>query len=271
MAESTLSLAYNDFISKVGTFLGWGRGAIFGETAYTTQQQALLDDCVASGIRQFYFPPPLHPGGATYSWSFLKPVATLDFPTGVQTIQLPEDFGGIEGEITILSTSSNTVPWPVRVFNEASVREEYAKCPDATGPPIMAALQSLKGVTKFSSSRMQMFLYPMADQAYQIQFQYYILPDYLTGNAPYVYGGAQHVETILESCLAIAEQRIDDMAGLHSGKFMERLSASVGMDGKNKAAVIGYNGDRSDSRSRLPWFRNIQWGGCTYNGSTFDE
>lgn len=227
----------------------------------------MLDDCVASGIRQFYFPPPLQQGGTPYDWSFMRPVVTLEIPLNAQAVQLPDDFGGFEGVITV-KTPNTTRPFEVRLFNEGAVRQAYSNIPTASGPPTMAALSFLKGTTQQQGQRQQLAIYPAADQDYTVQFQYYLLPDYLTGNNPYVYGGAAHVETILESCLAIAEQRIDDLGGLHSGKFMERLAASIGMDRKNKAEVTGYNGDRSDGPLGN-WNRHQSFPANTYNGLPF--
>jgi hypothetical protein len=270
MAESSLSLGYADYLWRVGDFLGWGRGAALGDTPYTTTQQAKLDDCVASGIRQFYFPPPAAPNESPYDWSFLHPVTTMTLQSGTQGFQLPDDFGGFEGVLTCLSGVSTTVPWPIRLHNESAIREAFAAATTATGPPVMCALNVLKGTTNNAGQRQQLLFYPLADQTYQVQFQYYVLPDYLSGSMPYVYGGAAHVETILESCLAIAEQRIDDMGGVHTEKFAQRLMASIGMDKKNKAEVFGYNGDRSDSK-RYGFGKRafMSFPLYTYNGSPF--
>ena len=61
------------------------------------------------------------------------------------------------------------------------------------------------------------------------------MPDYLSTPFPYAYGGAEHAETILESCLAVAELRLDDMAGPHNQQFMARLAASIS---RHSAAVF---------------------------------
>ncbi len=272
--ESSLSLKYQDYINKVAFFLGWSTGVEFIKTDDNLREQVLLDECVASGIRQFYYPPAM-PGGfhqgqqTPYEWSFLRPIATLTLVSGEQTIRLPDDFGGCEGEITVASAGTTTVPWPIRFFNEGMIREAYAKSPTASGPPTMAALVPIKGTTAIRSSRQDLSFFPIADQNYTVQFQYELLGEMLTGTNPYVYGGAAHVETILESCLSIAEQRIDDMSGVHTMKFHERLEASIAMDRRNKPAVMGYNGDRSDNRHMgRAWAWNIPRG--TYNGQSYD-
>jgi hypothetical protein len=192
----------------------------------------------------------------------------LDFAVGNQTALLPEDFGGFEGEITVLSPQ--TTGWtPIQLKNEGSIRQQYSLTATQTGRPLMAALQPLKGTTQYSGQRQQLYLFPQADQNYQLQFQYYILPDMLNGQSPFVYGGAAHVETILESCLAIAEQRYDDAVSVHTMKFAERLMASIGMDRKNKPQNLGYNGDRSDNAR---WDRRIGLNfprPATYMGQNF--
>jgi len=61
---------------------------------------------------------------------------------------------------------------------------------------------------------------------------------------------ANVVETILASCLAVAEQRHDDMKGPMWQSFVERLTASVAYDARMKPERLGYNADRSDWTAR---------------------
>ena len=271
MAEPTLSLKLNDYLVKTAKFLGWGTGGLVvtSDVAYTTRQQDDLNEIVASGIRQFYYPPKLPQQANPHSWSFLHPVQTLDLLAGHNTVQLPDDFGGFEGIVTVSPTANAVLPWPIRFYNEAQVRFAFTETPNATGPPTMVAEQNLKGTTQVSGSRSQLSVYPTADQAYALNVQYYINPDMLTGTNPYVYGGPEHVETILESCLAIAEQRLDDAMTVHTAKFLQRLEASIGMDMKHKAQTSGYNGDRSDGKHRDMAGRHWWIPAGTYNNQSF--
>lgn len=266
MAESTLAAAYNDLMAAVAFFMGFGRGVAYGDQTWTVQQQSSIDYCVKSGLRQFYFPPAIEGEAGAYDWSFLKPVATADFPLNAKTIPMPDDFGGFEGEITLLSTTAQV--WhPIRLTSEGNIREEYSRCPTAVGRPTMAGLQPLKGTAATQGQRFQLFVYPQADQDYTLQFQYYLLPDYLSGAFPYVYGGAAHAETVLASCKAIAEQDMDDATGVQTMKFMERLRASISLDRRSKPENIGYNGDRSDRQmGRRDW--NLP-AGITYRGTQY--
>jgi hypothetical protein len=245
MAESTLSLAYTEVAAEVGSYLGFGRGTSYSDPAWSTQQKNMIDSCVKSGLRQFYFPPPIDGSGSTYDWSFLKPTVTMTLASGVNTLALPDDFGGFEGQITVLG-STNQVCWPIPLCNEGQIREAYSQYPVISGRPTMAAIQPLKGTTGSTGQRFQLFFFPSPDAAYTVQFQYYLLADFINGTISYAYGGMAHAETILESCLAIAEQRIDGSNTVHSGQFLQRLAASIGKDRQYKAQTLGYNADRSD-------------------------
>ncbi len=249
MSESTLSLKITDLQAKLGSYSGWGRGALFGETAWTSYQQAIIDDACQSGLRRFYYPEPLQGQVESHCWTFLRPTATLTLQTGNSTLNLPDDFGGFEGELTV-QLSSGVIWMPVKLYNPGEIDAKYSLFPTMTSKPCMAAIQWLKETTLVSGQRAQLYVWPKADQAYPLRFQYYILPNYLdAATAPYALGGASHIETVLESCLAIMEERLDDIPrgqGIHGMAFASRLAASISMDRRNKAQDLGPNLDRSD-------------------------
>ncbi len=249
MAESTLSLQYKDLAGEVGLFLGFGRGTPFGDPAWSDQQQAAIDSCVRSGLRQFYFPPPIEGDVSSYDWSFLKPVVSMGFAQGATTIPLPDDFGGLEGRITISSPRGVTW-WPVEETGIGDIYLRENQYPNMTGRPLVFCLEWLRPTTATQGQRGQLHLFPKADQAYTLQFAYYVAADYLNEAFPFHMGGMAHAETVLESCLAIAEQRLDDSSSVHSRKFQERLIASVNLDRRMKPQKLGYNRDNSDLRDR---------------------
>lgn len=247
--ESTLSLAKTAIEYEVAVFLGYEtdpdlRGA---------RESAAIDGIVKSGLRQFYYNPavPDLDIPAAYEWSFLKPVATFSLASGSQTLPLPDDYGGSDGDVTIASTEGGT--WlPIYLVGEGVIRTNYMRYPEMTGQPTCCAERPLKGTAAQRGQRYELVFYPEPDDDYTIQLTYHVLPDALSGSRPYCYGGMAHAETILESCLAIAEQRLDDASLVHSMKFHERLKASVEVDRRHKPERLGYNGDRSDDRYG-PW------------------
>jgi hypothetical protein len=136
------------------------------------------------------------------------------------------------------------------------------------------AIENLKGTGPQQSSRAQLLVFPIADQPYTLQAQYFISPDYLTGAFPYAYGGAQHAQCQIEACLAQAEVYADDVPlqnAVHYGAFLECLKTSISMDRSMKPQSLGPNIDRSDDRwqSERPW--NLPSGRSTYNGLSFDH
>lgn len=264
MAESTLSLTIDDLRGEVGLFLGWGRGTPSGDEAWTSAKAAAINSCVKSGLRQFYYPPPVEGQENAYDWSFLRPTATFTIPTATSSLALPDDFGGIEGDIAV-SSSGTSMFRPLAVYGEGTVRQRFSELPNTTGRPQMAALCPVKGTGMDHGTRHTLLVWPTSDAAYTLSLRYYVNANYLDSGFPYHMGGTQHAETVLESCLAIAEQRLDDTSAVHSAKFMQRLLASISADRKLKPQKLGYNGDNSDLRNRLGWRHPLD-SGVTYMG-----
>jgi hypothetical protein len=270
MPESTLAIRFREFQAEVGEYLGWGKGVYYNDKPWTKDKLNRITSCVKSGLRRFYYPPILQNQSAQYAWIFLKPVANIAFPSGGQWVYLPEDFGQPEGRLTITSTQTQT-PWPLDLTGIGQILQLYQVDPTISGRPARAAITPTRGTHPTGGQQWQLWIYPLADQAYTFQLRYYINPDYLTGDLPYAYGGAEHHETILEACLSVAEERLDDVPagqGPHYMAFLERLKASQSMDTRLKPQRIGRNIDRSDDdgyfdRTLLHWLNN----GITYNGN----
>jgi hypothetical protein len=269
VAESTLSLSLDDLKGEIGHFLGYGRGTVFGEPAWTTPQSNNITAVLKSGLSQFYTPPPTQPGQAPHTWSFLRPFATITLTSGESVVALPDDFGNFEGAIFITTEGTAYRRLPLDVTNPARVQALHAAQPDTTGAPRIAATEAIKGSTATEGTRFNLYYWPTADQNYTLRAEYKYLPDMLTGLLPYPPGGSEHAETIKAACLASAELHLDDAKGPRWMFFMERLSASVAVDARRKTVTkIGYNADRSDGRG---WFHGGNWRHLdnppvTYNG-----
>lgn len=270
MAESTLALRKIDLESKLGTFAGWGRGEQFGDVPWQDYQKAIIEDSVNSGCRRFYWPDPLDGQTTSHSWSFFKPVTQIPLPSSAEFIILPDDYGNFEGNLTI-KTAQNGVtaqPWKIQWLNEARIREMYTVTASVIGPPMYACPVPVKSQlgNGAAGQRFHLLVFPKADQDYIIEATYNITPDALTDAFPFALGGAQHSETVLESCLAVMEERIDDTKGVHALAYAKRLTASIDIDRRNRPQRIGYNDDRSDNQE---WQRpNLHWyaPAATYNG-----
>jgi hypothetical protein len=259
--ESTLSLKKRDFEVGVARFIGFSADP----DDWTDAEQDVVEDCTRSGISQFYY--PALPDGRVYEWSFLKPVRSLTLASGATGLDLPDDFGSVSGSI-LVSESGQTGGWELPVEGIGVVLKMRAEDSDSTGSPVHVAISPQRGTGVAEGQRYRLEVWPTADAAYTLQMEMVLLQSALTGARPYAYGGAAHSETILESCLSIAEQRVNNEFGVHTQKYQERLAASIAFDQKLKPAHLGYNGDGPGR----PWTRDERRSGITvtFDGVQYD-
>lgn len=247
--------------AEVGWWLGYGRGALNDETDWTDPQFRDITACTKSGLRQFYFPPPT--GGVVHRWSFMQPTMKLTVAAGASLTPLPPDFGGLEGDIQILTDGTVYRPLPV----STRLRGYQAEAPSRTGSPMLVEIEPAPSGTAGMHQRQLLRVWPVPDAAYTFQFRYYVLPGYLTEDAPYALGGAAHAETVRAAVLKAAEEFLDDDSRTWAKAFQERLAASIIIDRANKPQHLGYNADRSDGPDGLHW---RGWSPVTLNGFPID-
>lgn len=273
MPESTLALSRDDLRALIGHYLGYGRGDGFGESAWTVPQTNNIDDCLRTGLSNFYNPPPVMPGEMPHSWSFLRPFASIAVVAAAATVALPDDFGYFEGPIYITTpTGTAARRWALQLTNEGLIQGRHAAQPTTTGAPRMAALEVLPGTTLTEGTRYVLHLWPVPDQNYTLEAEYKHLPDTPTDLLPFPPGGSEHAETIKASCIAAAELHLDDERGKRWQYFMERLAASVVIDRRKKGMFFGKNLDRSDRTTRYGRMNGQMWryydnNPVTYNGN----
>ncbi len=266
---STLALRKLDYEGEVGVYLGRGRGEAFEDPPWEERDARNIRMDVASGLRRFYF--------CGHPWSFLKPMADLTLLSGDDQILLPEDFGGMDGgtRITVLNPSDAQGRLMIEVTGIGRVVQARSLTPTTTGIPRLIALNPVKNIPAGNMQRTELWAYPTADQDYTLRFPYLITPNYLLDvTQPYAYGGVEHHETILECCLAVAEQRRDDTMRVHSQKADEYLQRSIRLDQRKQPIRLGPNRDLSDDQEgawgRYPW---DYWNGHGWNmarGVTID-
>lgn len=263
MPESRLTLTNDDLRGEIGAFLGYGRGTPFGETAWTTIQENDILATLKSGLGFVYRPQPLVPGGPVHNWSFLRPWATVVIPEGVNSANLPDDFGGFEGPIIIQGDSPNRYI-PIETVNQGIIEARIAAQPSTTGAPLMACEAILKDTTPERSNRSQIMVWPTTDQEYSLRVDYYYQPDVLDGVFRFPPGGSSHPELFKAAVLAAAELFKDNERGPMWAHFIDRLAAAIGHDRKRKGQRLSYNGDwtevSGDIRDNRDYNRRFGWG-----------
>ena len=163
---------------------------------------------------------------------------------------LPDDFGGIEGDLTYEPDDAVGFS-PVKITSEGKIRAMYQQ-QDAASRPEYAAIipYTADGVL---GQRFQMWFYSIPDGVYVLSFHKIILTNTLTSGNPYPLGGMIHAQTIMSSCLAAAELLKDRTKGEYWDRFLDHLAAGIKQDEKLVGTdYFGYNADySSNTGSRL--------------------
>lgn len=178
---------------------------------------------------------------------------------------LPDDFGGIEGDMTY-EVSENKAD--IRIVGEGMIRSLRRGIIARTWPRHAAVRP--KTTDGSTGQRFEMLFEPIPDSVYVLSYRMLILSEALTATIKYHYGGMAHAETVEASCLAIAELQEDEIRGPKFAYFMERLTASIAYDKRTGPDFFGYNGDESDDIDRYDdrnrRCRHPQTFIATYNG-----
>lgn len=217
-SDATLGLDYNTLLREVGRFLGYDRDPGNWEPDQLTD----VVDVVRSGLRNFYYPTLPEP----YAWSFMRPATTLSVSQSTEAYTLPTAFGGLVSEG--FTYAFGTQHAMVSRAGEEDIRAMYASS-SAQGPPAYYSIRPRAQVAG-AQQLYEVLFYPIPDAAYTLSYRFATQPPAIDGTNIYPMGGSMHAETILESCLAVAETKFDDEPGVHSQRFQVCLAASVQID-----------------------------------------
>jgi len=154
MAESNLSLQYEDVAKSVGRFLGFGRDM----SGWSADQLGDIHEAMDKGYRDFLM---------SHDWSFLKPIGTLSLVDGTRTYDLPDDFGSPRGPFTF---SGSVAYPPVILTGEGNIREWYQTSDGESRPTYAAILPKAQAGT--SGQRWEVVFYPMPETSYTVEYAY---------------------------------------------------------------------------------------------------
>jgi hypothetical protein len=151
------------------------------------------------------------------------------------------------------------------VVSEARIRELLQRSTSVGRPQFAAIRQS--GSTGSAGQRQDVLWWPIPDAIYVLTYRYEAYAGKLTSGLPWPLGGMRHSEVILESCLAIAEQRANDERGIHTEAFMRLLPAAIAQDRKGGARYFGSMAGQDEEPSRRR--NNAGSYDVTYKGVTW--
>lgn len=231
-SSSTLSLQYSDFFREVKRFLGYGGSS----ATLSAAQEEEIDDYVQAGVRQFYYPPAMEGVDVQHEWSFMRPVGQVTTTAGVSFVHIPDGFGRLLGNVEF---SESLHLAPAMSCAEGLILERLATRGSHRGPPGLVCVRRRQAFGE-SGQLCEMLLWPVPDAEYVLTFRQESDSGKISETLrPFPLGGSRFSELVLESCLAIAEQRANDETGLHTGKFKSMLASAVIQDRKFSAVHYG--------------------------------
>lgn len=141
---------------------------------------------------------------------------------------------------------------PLKQTNSALIMNwEQNEFVSPIGLPAVFAIEPMEWPDNLSNTEqtfhLRVYPWPQEKLTLYADVQLDITDHSLLQSAGLPLGGAVHYETILVSCLAIAEEFGDTPSSKYRELFMQRLAASVMAD-RNQIypSIFGYNGDASD-------------------------
>ena len=255
MAEPTLSVTLGEIRREVSRFLSFGREY----DALTITQQEDVDSIIRRGLRQFYQPPAVN--GKAHQWTFLRPTGSMTTVPEQEAYPLPDDFGAMMGS-RVTYTERRYIDGP-RIVSDYAYRQHVEESARRLGFPDYATIRVRPSTISSGPIRYDLLFFPVPDGEFQMEYQYQVVQDAVTANLDHVAGGAMHGETILASCLAIAEEYVVDPIAKYRELFRERLVTSVSLDRSSRGdGIIGRmrpTGD--DGRRPLPRVSIVRYAG----------
>ncbi|QDP55777.1 MAG: hypothetical protein Unbinned2706contig1001_38 [Prokaryotic dsDNA virus sp.] len=163
---------------------------------------------------------------------------------------LPAAFAGIDGPMTydtFYGSDPNVADLTIEITTESKLRDMAQYLEDRDDKPRVAAVTQT-GATGTAGTSQRINFYPIPDAVYRLKYTQINEPANLTSDSHVPLGGALHGETILASCLAIAEQFfIPNSPHGYVESYIRRLAASVEMDRQvTRSETLGYNADPSE-------------------------
>jgi hypothetical protein len=255
MAESTLTLDFDDLKSEVGFFLNYTSDS----TNWSTAQENEIEKIVQTGYRRVLFPPAMQGVPQAYEWSFLRPTTTLAISADDGDYDLPDDLGRVVGDFHYAADKHYA---PVKRIPLSQLLDMRSTS-DMNGWPNFFAVR-WKDTDESSGQRQEALFYPEPDASYTLYYIYEVYTGQLSDTYKYPLGGMQMSELYKESCLAYAEERNEDQPGVHSAAFARLLADQVARDmkrgGGHNYGQMGQGGELEDI---VEWRR----GNELHNGS----
>lgn len=244
----------------VGNLMEFGPNAALWSATQTEQVKMVVE----TGLRNFYSAPTAQGESRPWNWSFLRPTKRMDFTTDKWRYDLPADFAMLTGPILFEPGTGEIYP-PIVEVSERQVMRKLQVSTSA-GRPEIAAYRAKDSVAG-EGTRYELILWPPPDDDYEVNVRYQVNPGMLDDETSLPFGGQENMQTVIEACLAAAEQS-KGQPGVHMQLYERALQASVKRDqDKSAPDTMGRLRDTEDRYSHdFSDLRYCDRGIVTYNG-----
>jgi len=158
---------------------------------------------------------------------------------------LPDDLGRIVGSIHF---PANEYRRSIEIVSIGHILEMRA-INAFTSTPIYAGIR-YKTSDGSGGQRQEILLFPQPDQNWTLSYEYEAYNSALSDSYPYPLGGMQLAELYIESCLAVAESRLNDEIGNHTSQYQALLIDAIERDKKHDPRSYGQMGHVEDIHHR---------------------
>ena len=258
MPGDTLAVDYLGLVQHVARFLGYDPDNL------SEREKSEVDAHIQSGVRNFYHPPKMEGVDENFEWSFLRMECSIETTPGVAVYRMPDGFGRVAGTIGFGGEDMHIPPVGIVPLSTVEGLLRSGKA----GAPRVAAFVPRQSFGEHGQY-VEMRVFPVPDRVYVLRFRGDSDTGRISEERPFPLGGHMFSELVIESCLAVAEQRSNDESGLHTQLFNELLVSMIAKDRKSSAAVFGQMGDMPDIPP--PHGKPFVMGGMkiTYRGQTW--
>lgn len=255
MAESTLTLTFDDLKSEVGFFLG------YGSSGWSAAQETEIEKRVNTGYRRVLYPPATRGVPPGYEWSFLRPTTILSISSDDGDYDLPDSFGRLIGEFHYAPDKHYA---PVKRIPE-SMLLDMRSTSDMNGWPTFCAIR-FKSSDQSTGQRQEVLFYPEPDADYTLYYSFEAYTGQLSDSATYPLGGMQMSELYKESCLAVVESSNEDNEGVHTKLYQQLLIDQIARDMKRGSGQnYGKMGNKTGVTDRIIWRRGSELHSGSYS------
>lgn len=253
---SGLEVDYETLSRKVGQVFGFGNIP----SEYEEEQKQLVYDTIREGLLSFYYPQAT---GVFHQWSFLQPEFEFKTTSAQADYELPDDFSGSAGDLHFDSTDNTHEP--LKIVGEGKILALRSTNTSISGFPTHGAVRP-KNTQGEKPQGWELMLWPTPDATYTLRGSYRAVPPMLSEDRPHPYGGTPHAGTVMNACLARAEEIATPNQGTFREAFVKSLSASIEHDRSGtRPEHFGYCGN-GPMRYRRPRWSTVR---ATYAGSDY--